>query len=191
MGYGTICEVVADYLNSGGAVSREVAGRMKPVETVFSDVVGHWAENAIFEMLKLKSITGYHDGTFRPDSAISLDVFITLLTAAFELSEEEVGAIFPEGGSSEPIARKDAALYIMRMIDLLDITLAQSDTEPFTDLEGVSEEAAAAIGALQRAQLINGVGGGRFAPDSNATRCEMATLVSKILTSVAVEDTAA
>jgi 5'-nucleotidase/UDP-sugar diphosphatase len=191
MGYGTICEVVADYLNSGVKVSREVAGRIKPVETVFSDVVGHWAENAIYEMLKFKSITGYADGTFRPDSAISLDVFITLLTAAFKLSDEDVAAIFPKGGSTEPVARKDAALYIMRMIDRKDITLIQNATEPFTDLEGVSEDTAEAIGALQSAKLINGVGGGRFDPNSNATRGEMASLVDRSLASVAVEDAAA
>lgn len=190
MGYGTICEVVADYLNSGGEVSREVAGRIKPVETVFSDVVGHWAENAVYEMLKLRSITGYADGTFRPNSAITLDEFITLLTAAFELSDENVKAIFPQGGSTQPVARKDAALYIKRMLDSLDIKLTQIAIQPFFDLEGVLEEAAKAIGALQGAQLVNGVGDGRFAPHANATRGEIATLADRILKLIAVEKAA-
>jgi 5'-nucleotidase/UDP-sugar diphosphatase len=188
IGHGKMCEVVAGYFNSGVVVNREVAGRMKPVETAFSDVVGHWAENSINEMLKLTSITGYPDGTFRPDAAISLDGFIKLLTAAFKLSAEDVKSIFPEGGSSEPVARKDAALYIMKMIDLKDITLAQSAAQQFTDLEGVSKEAAAAIGALQSAKLVNGVGGGLFAPNANATRSAIAILVDRILASVAVGD---
>lgn len=187
MGYGTICEVVADYLNSGVVVNREVAGRMKPVETVFSDVVGHWAEDAIYEALKQRSITGYADGTFRPNSAISLDKFIALLTAAFKLTDEEVKAVFPEGGSSESLARKDAALSIKKMIDLKGIALTQSAAQPFTDLKDVSGDAVAAIGALQSAELINGIGGGKFAPNANATRCEMAILVDRILT-IAAED---
>ncbi|NLB29769.1 MAG: hypothetical protein GX823_06055, partial [Clostridiales bacterium] len=152
-GHGTMCEIVADYLNSGVVVNREVAGRIKPVETVFSDIVGHWAEEAIIEALKLKSITGYADATFRPDAAMTLGGFIKLLkAAAVELTgnkDVDVSAIFPEGGSSEPIARKDAALYIIRLLEQLDITPAQSAAQPFTDLEGVSKEAAEAIGALQ------------------------------------------
>jgi len=190
-GHGTMFELVADYFNSGVVVSREVAGRIKPVETAFSDVAGHWAEEAINEALKLRSITGYADGTFRPNAAISLDKFTALLTAAFKLSPEDVAAIFPDGGSAEPIARKDAALYFMRLIDRLKITLPKSSVQPFTDLNGVSADAAAAIGALQSAQLVNGVGGGQFNPNANATRCEMATLVDRLLTSMAVEDAAA
>ncbi|NLT12742.1 MAG: bifunctional metallophosphatase/5'-nucleotidase [Clostridiales bacterium] len=190
-GRGKMCEVVADYFNSGIVVSREAAGRMKPVETGFSDVTGHWAEVAIIEALKLMSITGYADGTFRPDAAMTLDGFITLLKAAFKLTAEDVAAIFPDGGSAEPIARKDAALYFMRLIDRLKITLPKSSVQPFTDLNGVSADAAAAIGALQSAQLVNGVGGGQFNPNANATRCEMATLVDRLLTSMAVEDAAA
>ncbi|HHT16841.1 MAG TPA: bifunctional metallophosphatase/5'-nucleotidase [Papillibacter sp.] len=190
MGYGTICEVVADYLNSGVTVSREVAGRMKPVDTVFSDIPGHWAEDAIYEALKRKSITGYADGTFRPDDAITLDAFKGLVTAAFALSDDDVDAIFSEGGS-DPITRKDAAVYIKKVIDLTDIALTQSAAEPFTDIQGVSDEAAAAIGALQSAGIINGVGGNQFAPNANATRGAMALLVDRILMSMTAEDAAA
>lgn len=190
-GHGKICEVVADYFNSGIVVSREAAGRIKPVDTGFSDIAGHWAEDAVIEMLKLQSITGYTDGTFRPDAAITLDGFITLLTSAFGLSPEDVSAIFPDGGSAEPLTRKDAALYFKRMIDHLAITLAQTAVQPFTDLQGVSDEAAAAIGALQSAGLVSGVGDGKFAPNVNATRGSMALLASRILKSTAAQDAAA
>jgi hypothetical protein len=190
IGYGKICDIVAAYLNSGVVVNRAVAGRIKPVSG-FTDVAGHWAESAIYEVLKLKSIAGYPDGTFRPNAAITLDAFIKLLTTAFKLSKEDVKAIFPEGGSSEPVARKDAALYIMRMIDLKDIALTQSTTQPYTDLEGVSKEASEAIGALQSAKLVGGVGGGQFAPNANVTRGSIALLVDKILTSMVVVNKAA
>jgi len=191
MGYGTICEVVADYLNSGVTISREVAGRMKPVDTVFADIAGHWAEDAICAALRRRSITGFADGTFRPDDAITLGAFKGLLKAAFALTDDDVAAIFPEDGSNEPIARKDAAFYIKKVIDLTGIALAQSDAEPFADLEGVSEEAAAAISALQSAGVVNGVGGGLFAPNADATRGAMALLVERVLASMAAEDAAA
>ncbi len=191
MGAGTICEVVADYLNSGITVSREVAGRIKAVETGFSDVIGHWAESSINELLKLRAVTGYSDGTFRPKAALTLDSMISILKTAFKLSDEDVAAIFPEGGSDEALARKDAALYLMRLIEQKGITLTQGSAQPFTDLEGVSAEAVNAISALQSASIINGVGGGRFAPNSSLSRGEIAVLVDRISDAAAVLDAAA
>jgi hypothetical protein len=84
-GHGKICEVVADYLNSGITVSREVAGRIKAVETGFSDVIGHWAESSINELLKLRAVTGYSDGTFRPKAALTLDSMISIRKTRFKL----------------------------------------------------------------------------------------------------------
>jgi hypothetical protein len=102
-----------------------------------------------------------------------------------------VAAIFPEGGSDEALARKDAALYLMRLIEQKGITLRQGSAQPFTDLEGVSAETVNAISALQSASIINGVGGGRFAPNSSLSRGEIAVLVDRISDAAAVLDAAA
>jgi len=190
-GCGTICEVVADYLNSGGTVTREAAGRIKPVDTVFPDILGHWAKYAVVGMLRLKGMTGYHDGTFRPNAPIVLNDFIKLLTTVFDLTDEDVEAVFPGGGNDKPLARKDAAVCFMRLIGRLEITLTPADAEAFTDLGGVSGEAASAIEALRSAKLVNGVGGGLFAPESNATRGEMAALASRILDIAMIGENAA
>ncbi len=187
----TVCQAVIDYLNSGAEISREVAGRIKPVEATFADLDGHWAKDAVTEMLKLRNITGYPDGTFRPDDVVIFEEFKDILTKAFELSDEDVAAIFPEGAPTATITRKDAALYIKRIVDRLNIELPQGDAATFTDIGDVSAEAAAAIAALQRGNIINGIGGGLYNPDGNTTRAQLAAIVSRVLPNIVAEEAAA
>lgn len=187
----TIVETVADYLNSGVTISREAAGRIKPVESTFSDLDGHWAKDAVTEMLKLKNMSGYPDNTFRPNATVTLDEFKAVLTTAFALTDDDVAAIFPEDSSAQTVARKDAALYIKRMLDSLGLELPQGEAAAFTDIGDVSAEAAQAIDALQRGNIINGVGGGLYAPNVNTSRCQLAALVSRLLANVIAEEAAA
>lgn len=56
-----------------------------PVE--FADVDGRWAQNAIIDMAARKVITGYEDGTFRPDSDITRAEFAALVVRALGLPE--------------------------------------------------------------------------------------------------------
>jgi len=48
-------------------------------ESVFSDTSGHWAESAIELAAQLGYVTGYGDGTFRPDNLITRAEVATLL----------------------------------------------------------------------------------------------------------------
>lgn len=53
-------------------------------ETVFSDISGHWAESRIKEAVKIGFVTGYQDGTFKPNSTITRAEFATLLNSAMK-----------------------------------------------------------------------------------------------------------
>ena len=187
----TICKAVIDYLNSGAVISREVAGRIQPVEGMFSDLEGHWAKDAVNEMLTLRNISGYPDGTFRPNDVASFAEFKKVVTKAFGLSDEDAAAVFPEDSAAEMITRKDAALYLKRILDCLAIALPQGEATPFTDIGDVSAEAAEAIIALQRGNIINGIGGGLYAPEANMTRAQLAAVVSRLLPSLVSEEEAA
>ncbi len=48
-------------------------------ENVFSDISGHWAADAINEAAAVGWITGYEDGTFRPDQYITRAEAMTLI----------------------------------------------------------------------------------------------------------------
>jgi hypothetical protein len=48
-------------------------------QPAFSDIGGHWAEEAIRAAAALKIVSGYPDGTFRPDNLIKREEFYKLL----------------------------------------------------------------------------------------------------------------
>jgi len=50
-----------------------------PVNPHFTDVKGHWAENAIEALYLGHYINGYKDGTFKPNNKIRRDEAITMI----------------------------------------------------------------------------------------------------------------
>lgn len=50
--------------------------------TSLEDVSGHWAEEMILRMVQLGVVSGYEDGTFRPDSYLTRAHFVKMLVAA-------------------------------------------------------------------------------------------------------------
>lgn len=53
-------------------------------KTVFSDIAGHWAESRILEAVKAGFVSGYEDGTFKPDKTVTRAEFATLLNNAMK-----------------------------------------------------------------------------------------------------------
>ena len=53
----------------------------------FSDIDGHWAEDTINEWKDNGVISGYPDGSFRPDTPVSRGELAKILTLAFDLQE--------------------------------------------------------------------------------------------------------
>lgn len=51
----------------------------------FRDVKGHWAQNVIAKAFELKLITGYSNGTFKPNGKITRAEFATILSRATKL----------------------------------------------------------------------------------------------------------
>lgn len=49
----------------------------------FSDVKGHWAEGGIQKALDKGIVSGFPDGTFRPDDVVTGDQFITMMLKTF------------------------------------------------------------------------------------------------------------
>ena len=187
----TICSAMIDYLNSGAELHREVAGRIVPVEGSCADLAGHWCEAAANELIAEKIVLCPTNGLFNPDKTSDLNELASVLIVAFELSDEDAAAIFPAEGLDEPVTRADAALYLKRLADRMSIPLPQGEAAAFSDIGDVGADAAAAITALQRGGIINGVGGGLYLPGGHVTRAQLATLVSKLLPLVPVAEEAA
>jgi len=54
-----------------------------PNELVFSDIQNHWAKECISQMAQRKLVTGYPDGSFRPNATITRAEFAVLMLNAF------------------------------------------------------------------------------------------------------------
>ncbi|TLS50616.1 S-layer homology domain-containing protein [Paenibacillus antri] len=59
----------------------------------FSDIAGHWAKANIESAVKAGFVSGYPDGTFKPDANVSRAEFLAIMTRASELSD--AGAVEP------------------------------------------------------------------------------------------------
>ncbi len=54
----------------------------------FSDINGHWAEETIIKFKDKNIISGYPDGTFKPDNSVTRAEFAKIITEAFDLQEK-------------------------------------------------------------------------------------------------------
>lgn len=59
-----------------------------PVSVKFSDIENHWAKNWINEAVKLGFVSGYDDGTFKPDRTITRAEFSKLLNGALKTEKK-------------------------------------------------------------------------------------------------------
>lgn len=87
-------------------------GLGQAVQTVeassFTDISGHWAKAQIEQAVSKGYVTGYPDGTFKPDAAVTRAQFITMLVRALGLKHD------PEGSTwytTYVKAAKEAAIY--------------------------------------------------------------------------------
>jgi len=77
----------------------------------FSDISGHWAEAAIRRAAELGVVTGYPDGTFRPDVSVSRAEFLVMLIRALTDKND-----LPDGESLALSDRKRLGAWALREI---------------------------------------------------------------------------
>ncbi|WP_025696319.1 S-layer homology domain-containing protein, partial [Paenibacillus forsythiae] len=60
------------------------------------DYSGHWSEPVVASAIEQKLLSGYQDGSFRPDSSITRAELAALLTRAFPAAENKHTAAFSD-----------------------------------------------------------------------------------------------
>ncbi|WP_058302784.1 S-layer homology domain-containing protein [Gorillibacterium timonense] len=180
----------------------------QPVVT-FTDIAGHWGENAIRNAAGKKLITGYPDGTFKPNGAITREEFTVMLAKALGLKasgstlsfadEAKIGAWAKEAvaqameagivsgykdGSFRPnerITRAEMATMIARALKLpLEAQVATS----FADDAAIPQWAKAAVEAMYQLGIVNGRSSDKFVPNDTATRAEAVTMLMRVLENI-------
>jgi hypothetical protein len=81
------------------------ASNHKAEQASFADTTGHWAEASITKAVEKEYVTGYPDGTFRPNAKVSRAEFMKMVVAALQLP-----VTGNTSGSSWYMAYADAAI---------------------------------------------------------------------------------
>jgi hypothetical protein len=168
------------------------------------DYVGHWAEAVIQKWLDMEYITGYPDGTFRPEEFITRAEFVKIVNNTFGFKEtaeitftdvkeekwyyEEIQKAYKEGdivGVSETefapedyITREQAAIIMTR---LLELEGNEKGADVFSDSNKISSWAKEYVGAAAEHNLIKGYEDNTFRPQNNIKRAEALVLLDRIL----------
>lgn len=166
------------------------------------DLSGHWAQQVIQAMVARKFITGYSDGTFRPDRTITRAEFCTILAKALHVSPETTASSFtdvtghwaqgsitamvkkgyingyPDGsfGPDQPIKRSEITSIVVRVKPLSPAKGQQTFSDVKPDFW-----AFAPIEAAAQAKILTGYPDRTFHPEQSATRAEAAVIIDRIL----------
>lgn len=174
-----------------------------PEVVSFADTINHWAKASIDVLIAKGLLTGYSDGTFRPDSGLTRAESIKVIATYMGLEGQAssftdvspthwantyIGAAAGAGlmngysdGTFRPndkISRSELATLITRAFKLTG-----TGTTSFKD---VKKDAwyYNSIDALASNKIITGYEDSTFKPGKDITRAEFATVVSRLLETV-------
>jgi len=186
-------------------IRHETPTQSKPV-IVFTDISGHWAEIYIKRAAAKGIVSGYPDGTLRPNHSVTRAEFAVMLANVMKLEvngavltftdNDQIGAwaklavaqAVQSGivggygdGSFRPnnqVTRAEMATMIARALKL---QLDANAITGFADDEAIPSWAKGAVEAIRKLGLVDGRGGNRFAAKEIATRAEATVMLLRML----------
>lgn len=167
-----------------------------------TDIQGHWAQNTINKWVDKGDISGYPDGTFRPNNMITRAEFVVLVNNAMGYTKSgyayfsdvpshywgknaiqtgvAAGYISGDGNGifrpNDPVTRQEAAAMISRILDLKQ---NESRAYRYTDSYAISNWAKGVVGAVSEAGIMAGYPDGSFGPNRVLTRAEAVLALDK------------
>jgi|GEM_PF-4447542 len=168
-----------------------------------SDIQGHWAQATIEKWIAENRISGYSDGTIKPDAEITVAEFLTMLDKAGLIKNSEnskdvdfddvagnewysavikkavnagiAAGISPKHfGANDTISRVRAAAFLAKALGLEYV-----QPEGIKDASELPAWGAGAIGALLKAGAFSGYGDNTIRGNKPMSRAEALTLIDK------------
>ena len=173
----------------------------------FRDVTrGHWAFASVERAAELGLVTGYSDGTFRPDTPVTRAQFVLMLwrmcgkpaaakaasfaDASADWYQDALSWAVEKGyvnglsdtrfGPDAPITRQQAMAILFRLNggqSGTELTLTGIYEQTFADSTTIASWAKDATWWAVYHELVSGVGGSRIAPEANASRAQIAAIL--------------
>lgn len=181
------------------------------VEKEFSDIGGHWAESRIRQAVKTGFVSGYQDGTFKPDRTITRVEFATLLNKAmkiertvkigltdvkendwfYEQVQKSVASGFFSGYENNtfrpnnPITRQEAAKVISMAIT--SANLDGDGAKSLKDYGSIQDWAKESVNTAYNKSYIMGYPDKLYKPSKELTRAEAVKIIYEILDNENIE----
>jgi hypothetical protein len=174
---------------------------------VVTDISNHWAKTQVTDWISKGYISGYADGTFKPDNTITRAEFIKLINKSFDFKEkkadikysdvnvkdwyyEEVQKAAKEGyitgyedgsiGANKPISRQEVAVIISRLLKLQ--ATDNSSVDAFSDANQIADWGKDAIGEVVDKKIMNGYAADlSFKPGNSIKRAEAVVALDKAI----------
>lgn len=173
--------------------------------TVFTDVdkeVYAWGYDYLDKLAKAGVVKGMTETTYAPEEETTYAQFTALVVRVLGLTAEEAATekvaadhwSFAEVSvadklgiladvafdADKAITREDMAAIAHKALVAKAVELKAGETVEYSDASAISEYAAAAIDAMSKAGILNGMGDGTFAPKGTTTRMQTAKVIGMI-----------
>lgn len=168
------------------------------------DYEGHWAQETIQKWMDAGKVSGYPDGSYKPDANVTRAEFVKLVNGIIDFNKkatvtykdvptsewyydyvgvaQEIGYIsgysVDKFGPNDYITREQAASILSRIQYLGN---NESGAEKFADNSKISSWAKSSVGAASEAGFISGYNDGSFKPLNKLTRAEALTMIDNVL----------
>ncbi len=172
----------------------------------FTDIAGHWGENSIIRAAAQKIVSGYPDGTFKPNNPVTRAEFTVMLVGALKLDGTGAAIDFSdltkigawakravalavqagivsgyEDGSFRPDAQITRAEMASMIANALKVPRDANALTGFADNEDIPNWAKGAVEAIHKLGIVSGRGGNKFVPNGTATRAEAVVMLLRML----------
>ncbi|TKI69183.1 hypothetical protein FC756_09445 [Lysinibacillus mangiferihumi] len=166
----------------------------------FHDIAGHWAKEMIEEIASQGIITGYPDGSFRPNEFIQRQHVALLFYRAFEFEPTRNAITFSDVNANHPYYEAITTLQQAGIVDgsqgkfnpnalmtraqlakvvTLALKIALGGTSTFQDVPP-THWSYAYIAALAELEIVIG-DNGKFKPDEPVTRAQIVAILYRAL----------
>lgn len=195
-----LCIVFSNFMTAGYAQAMQAE--------VESDIQGHWAEDNLRKWSASGVLTGYPDGTLRPNQPITRAEMVVILQRMFAVNgtdpasfsdvptnawyAQHLSAALSAGyikgyvdGTFKPnkqMTRAEAAVVLSRAFQLSETTkgLKSNGIDHFSDKTAIPAYALSAVKELVMAGAIKGLSDGSFGSSQYVTRSEVSAMLDRL-----------
>lgn len=201
----TVTPLFADMSAVDKLMQNERLINVQDMSYKYSDIAKHWARDGIYKLSYMEIISGYPDGTMKPDRTLTRAEFIIMLARAINIPASDIykqyyadidinhwgfqyiqGAkaanlinVFSESklNPDKIITREEMAIIASEVVRDIPPT---STSKSFKDLN-LGYKYINSIDVVTALGIIAGMPDGTFRPYSGATRAEAAVIIQRIL----------